>query len=293
MDISGDVGSFDNSGHIIAGADEYGVYFDGVVTTANNSGTIEGKTGIYYDNAAGTVLSNSGTIIGYGGTAVHFNSGDDTLNLLTGGNFLGMVDFGGGSNTFDFSSYHGNMVFGYASGSALTDVAGSNMYYDNGADTVYIVSGDGIKQAPQSVAGPVSNIADIIAGLTGGGVGGASNPALGYAEPKKESRGTKAIDTTLVNPAPFYPNSWATAFGGGDHIGDAAGTQNTYAGVLGGLQTEFWGGLTLGVAFGYSHGNLQIDHGPQTIGSDMGVVGAYAKKQYDALTLEAQLHRWL
>ena len=47
----------------------------------------------------GLVLTNAGTIVGTGGTAIQFGSGDDTLALQTGSVITGNVDGGAGNNT--------------------------------------------------------------------------------------------------------------------------------------------------------------------------------------------------
>ncbi|MDP1882999.1 MAG: hypothetical protein Q8K88_08985, partial [Bradyrhizobium sp.] len=66
----------------------------------NNAGTISGRIGIEANFAGfGTAITNSGTIIGTGGTAVRLTGAADTLTLLTGSRVVGTVDMGGGNDT--------------------------------------------------------------------------------------------------------------------------------------------------------------------------------------------------
>lgn len=90
-----------NSGTINGG--NYGIR----ASTANvaNSGTITG--GVNGVSVAGTGnVTNSGTIIGTGGTAIRFNASgtasSDSLTILPGARFGGLVNFGGGADRATF-----------------------------------------------------------------------------------------------------------------------------------------------------------------------------------------------
>jgi hypothetical protein len=90
----------------ITGTNSSGIYLVNGSASVTNSGTISGLTGIYVGTRA--TLTNSGTIIGTGGTAVQFNgfSGaqSDTVTVLPGARFGGLVDFGGGADTVKFGA---------------------------------------------------------------------------------------------------------------------------------------------------------------------------------------------
>ncbi|MDP1631200.1 MAG: autotransporter domain-containing protein [Caulobacter sp.] len=73
--------------------------------TITNSGTISapGGAGIYQLTTTGPItINNSGTIIG-ATHAVVFGAGDDTLNLSTGSNIVGIVEGAQGSNTVNLN----------------------------------------------------------------------------------------------------------------------------------------------------------------------------------------------
>lgn len=90
-----------NSGTITGG--NYGIR----ASTANvaNSGTITGGVNGVSVAATGNVI-NSGTIVGIGGTAIRFNAGgtaaSDSLSILPGARFGGLVNFGGGADKVNF-----------------------------------------------------------------------------------------------------------------------------------------------------------------------------------------------
>ena len=79
----------------------YGVW-GAAGSTVNNDGLIQSAHGAAIDltesGAGNSVVTNGGTLIGGGGTAVRFGGGDDTLVLRGGSSITGVVDGGAGSN---------------------------------------------------------------------------------------------------------------------------------------------------------------------------------------------------
>jgi len=66
-----------------------------------NAGSISAGIGIQANGAGGTgsVITNSGTITGTGGTAIKLSAAADTLNLKLGSHIVGNIDMG--NNTAD------------------------------------------------------------------------------------------------------------------------------------------------------------------------------------------------
>lgn len=95
-----------------------GLNYGITATTANvtNSGTITGGINGIGVPITGNV-TNSGTIVGTGGTAIRFNASgtaaSDSLNILPGARFGGLVNFGGGADKVTFGA--GNWILDTAS----------------------------------------------------------------------------------------------------------------------------------------------------------------------------------
>jgi hypothetical protein len=95
-----DGGGVTNQGVIIGATD--GVYLSdtGTATQIVNFATISGKVGfdVAAENTADNTLTNSGTIVGTGGTAVQFGAGNNMLIVDHGAVFKGAVNGGSGTN---------------------------------------------------------------------------------------------------------------------------------------------------------------------------------------------------
>ncbi|EGQ64274.1 outer membrane autotransporter, putative, partial [Acidithiobacillus sp. GGI-221] len=92
------IGTLNNSG-TINGASHYGFNDHGQLGSLINSGAITGKTGLSLAGAS-TTVTNTGTIIGTGGTAIKIANGNpDTLILSTGSDVQGTIDAGTTAST--------------------------------------------------------------------------------------------------------------------------------------------------------------------------------------------------
>ncbi|HLZ65056.1 MAG TPA: hypothetical protein VKQ29_02440, partial [Aliidongia sp.] len=176
-------GTIQNLGTIIgSGAGGTGITVSGA-GIVSNAGTIAATgaagVGVLFAGSAANTLINSGTIIGHGGTAVRFGSGNDVLEILAGASFQGLVDGGAGANVAELVSGAGTVTltnFGTVTidGGAswnLVDTDAATTLIDMGTLTnggsirsTVTLSGAGVlvNQAGGSVTG-------VLAGVTGTG----------------------------------------------------------------------------------------------------------------------------
>ena len=98
-------GSVGNQSGGVIGGSVLGVQLD-AGGSVNNAGTITGGKGIAVYGTSAVSVIDSGSIIGTGGTAIGFGSGNDTLQFQPSGSVFiqGAVDGGGGTNTLEFLS---------------------------------------------------------------------------------------------------------------------------------------------------------------------------------------------
>jgi hypothetical protein len=119
-----------------------GVYLkgSGAISVENLAGgTISGSRGVFIDNPGGDTLTNAGTIIGNGGTAVDFTPGGATDRLIVdpGASFVGSIYGGGG--IVELAS---GTITGALSGFGTSITNFSSLQFDPAA--AWNVAGDGM-----------------------------------------------------------------------------------------------------------------------------------------------------
>jgi RTX calcium-binding nonapeptide repeat (4 copies) len=114
-------GSVTNSG-LIASPGEALAIGNGFTVQVTNSGTLSGSVGFRSFTPSNQTLVDTGTIVGTGGTAAIFSTGDDLLQFQPSTSVFiqGTVDGGVGTNTLEF-----------ASGAGVGTLTGSNAYFIN------------------------------------------------------------------------------------------------------------------------------------------------------------------
>ncbi len=153
----------------------YGVHAAGTVTQSvaiTNFGTIAAVgtagIGIDFDDAADNTVTNAGTIVGAGGTAIAFGTGDDKLVVQPGAVFDGVVNGGGGNNEIDF--HIGGKI------SLAPDFSGFA--------TVRLIAPASLALKPSDLAGLAGNAITVVDGNAGDTVNAAALTAAEQATVK-------------------------------------------------------------------------------------------------------------
>jgi hypothetical protein len=100
--ISQGSGTVTNFG-TITGGNIAGVFLE-AGGSVENFGSIEGWIGVNFSGTLPGTVTNVGTVIGDGGTAVQFGGGEDRLIVDPGAVFVGTVDGGGGSDILELAA---------------------------------------------------------------------------------------------------------------------------------------------------------------------------------------------
>lgn len=275
--------------------------------SVTNSGTIVGAgvSGIgIVSGSAGTVV-NSGTIIGEGGTAIQFGATtpaqSDSLTVLPGARFGGVVDFTGGADkvTFGPGSWILNTANFDKTLSTVTTAGKPYVVTPNQIIVADLSSFGAQNRAIMDITGWISSVlpdAPVFAPSAGAANAfaapeAASSPfdafasfpsgALGYAPaPAFKAASTNYGDGNAV---------WAKAFGG-QRQQDNSGAQ------IGGITTGYGGAvgyerlvgpdLRLGVLAGGSTNWTNLHFNAGSTGTDTVFGGAYGRKSWGGTFLD-------
>ena len=274
----------DAAGGTIGSPNGAALYFDFVADIAfDNAGTISGDIGIQVQavQAGSSWIVNSGTIAGAGGLAVDFEylgkqSRDDRLTLLTGSRIFGGIAFGLGGDVLDFSGFAGNTILD-VTGLESVEAGSVNYVWDqpNGQLAIFdLTAPSGIGNGLADVAGAVNGV---IGGQSGQGQGGGA--PLAYAPAPRQSSASAAAQSAVLSELDVGAGgnaAWAAAFGGGSTGSAPVSVSNLFGGLVAGAHTRMDGG-DLGLLGGYARSNYDVLSGEETIATDTGLLGLYGR----------------
>ena len=320
--VNFDNGTVTNSGTIAAtGAGGIAVFAN---TTANvtNSGLVTGGAAGILANTSATVINsgtitatdvngiglragttgnvtNSGAIIGASGTAIQFNGngtpGSDTLTVLTGARFGGLVNFGGGADKVNFGP--GNWVLNTANfDKALSTVTtpGTPYFVTPNRIVVADVSGFGAQnRAIMDITGWIGSVlpdAPVFAPAAGAGANSfaaadtAASPFEAFASIPPDGLGYAATKAPVFKGgAAIYADGnamWAKGFGGQrqqDTSGIFAGSTTTgYGGAIG-YERVLNPDLKIGGLVGASTNKTNLYQNAGSTNTDTVFGGAYGR----------------
>jgi hypothetical protein len=299
-----------NSG-AISGTGTTGVNADGATVT--NSGTISGGSfGI--STTAPSSVTNSGTIIGPS-AAIRFNDDGvarpDTLTVLPGARFGGLVDFGGGADTVNFAP--GSWVLNTANfnaGLSTINTGGNAFLVTPNQIVVADLSGFGaMNRAVMDITGWISSVlpdSPVFAPAPGGGSSAfaaidrtaspiddafASFPAdaMGYLPKKAPKAPIFKAGTVAYSDG---SSVWAKAFGGRreqDTKGAFFGSVTTgYGGALG-YERRITPDLSLGGFVGASANKTDLKLNAGGSDTNAAFAGLYGRRTFGASFLDLSL----
>jgi outer membrane autotransporter protein len=313
--VTNGYGIYSNSGAVtvtntgsITSANGNGI-FARTTATVTNSGTIVGTGATRVGIQVGTTgdITNSGTIIGGSGTAIRFNANgvaaSDTLTVLPGAQFGGLVDFGGADKVnFGAGSWFLNTANFNGSLSSVT-TPGNPYFVMPNQIVVADVSGFGAQnRAIMDITGWISSVlpdTPVFAPGAGGGansfaaVDSAASPFEAFASFPPDALGYAATKAPVLKAASVtYADGnavWAKGFGGqrqqdtnGAFIG---GTTTGYGGAVG-YERLLDPDLKIGALVGGSTNktNLYLSAGSSNTDTVFG--GAYGRKMWGATFLD-------
>lgn len=275
--------------------------------SVTNSGTIVGAgvSGIGIVAGANGTVINSGTIIGEGGTAIQFGATtpaqSDSLTVLPGARFGGVVDFTGGADkvTFGPGSWILNTANFDKTLSTVTTAGNPYVVTPNQIIVADLSSFGAQNRAIMDITGWISSVLPDAPVFAPGPVGGNAFAATDGAASPFEAFASFPSDAVGYAKAPVFKaasatytegNSvWAKAFGGQrqqDNSGALIGGTTTGYGGAVGYDRLLDPDLRIGALVGGSTNKTNLYFNAGSAGTDTVFGGAYGRKSWGATFLD-------
>ena len=291
LQVSGTLGLLVNTGSITGNQEGVDMDFGTII----NSGFIQGDIGIEADRstAGNASVTNSGIIQsdnGTAGTAIDFlGTGNDSLIVSGKSIIIGAINLGAGTDTFAVKPGHSSLLT-FDAAPEVIDPSESGPVFTSGAQvaaldpTALSLADDSLADITQSVGGIVSQQASrhFVPGQL----------ARSKAQQARKILLASTEPVALPSPDEKHYRSWIEGFGGYNDRGSdgpTLGAETYFAGGVVGIDRLTMNDTRMGLFFGGSVTDIDVDFNSQDLDVDSIYGGVYVARHFGKYMLDSSL----